>query len=528
MWDHATKMAGETSKNVNEILIKKAQIQQDKNDLLAAATTYIEVGDYMQAANIFGQNKWFDRLVELARILNKLEIKVLNRCADFFKKSGLFEHAAEVYEKLGDAKGLMTMYIELQRWDDAFRLAEMYDDLRQDIYLPYANWLALNERFVEAQQNYRKAGRMDLALKVMNQLLDNAIAEHRYNDASYYCHVLSNEFIEVLPNRGTELSGEQAAALEQFKKFQDLADLYYAYHPVYRFVEEPFTSHLPESIFHMARFLLWRALKSPKSWPTSGISLSYVLFALVRLSKGLKTFKFGQFVTNRLLHHERLRTSWRPVVEANTMYFKGQAHTDAEELSPLCWQCGSVNPLWTQTNDTFSTKNELRPTCVYCTAAFTVSTYSFENLALIEFTPGDGISEEEALKLIHDQSSKLSKRPENLSSNQVDRLDLQKDSMDMSALASAIHGETRYRSGVSEFNRDALLELDASETFIVRFGKAGVPSRFFKAAISGSSLVMCQYCFRFFHAEDWEFVILQHGACPFCRMKVERDSLTGP
>ena len=40
-------------------------------------------------------------------------------------------------------------------------MAETYPEHREQIYVPYAKWLAESDKFVEAQKAFHKAGRPD-------------------------------------------------------------------------------------------------------------------------------------------------------------------------------------------------------------------------------------------------------------------------------------------------------------------------------------------------------------------------------
>ena len=66
---------------------KKAKMHRDRNDLVEAAKTYIEVGDYLQAIDILGPNKYLDKLMEVARKLSKNETKALSRCIYYFRSN---------------------------------------------------------------------------------------------------------------------------------------------------------------------------------------------------------------------------------------------------------------------------------------------------------------------------------------------------------------------------------------------------------------------------------------------------------
>ena len=42
--------------------------------------------------------------------------------------------------------------------------------------------------------------------------------------------------------------------LAKFKEFQTKANIYYAYHTIQRYTDEPFTSYMPEALFNISRF----------------------------------------------------------------------------------------------------------------------------------------------------------------------------------------------------------------------------------------------------------------------------------
>lgn len=59
--------------------------------------------------------------------------------------------------------------------------------------------------------------------------------------------------------------------LEKYYKNENLAEIYYAYNAIHRYLEDPFTSFIQESLFNIARFLLAKITEyTPK-----GISLLY-------------------------------------------------------------------------------------------------------------------------------------------------------------------------------------------------------------------------------------------------------------
>ena len=61
------------------------------------------------------------------------------------------------------------------------------------------------------------------------------------------------------PN-GSSLEIEQQVS--KFHDYMDLAEVYNVYHRIYCFVEQPFTSHIPEALHNMARFLAHRIMKT--------------------------------------------------------------------------------------------------------------------------------------------------------------------------------------------------------------------------------------------------------------------------
>ena len=104
---------------------------------------YLAAGEFIKAIEIMGQNGWVERYKKLNtyvlniiiislmyyviyfndhRILNvvhdvdKSEKEVLQCCVQKLKRLAQFNSAAEVLEKLGDIKALVTLHIETQQW----------------------------------------------------------------------------------------------------------------------------------------------------------------------------------------------------------------------------------------------------------------------------------------------------------------------------------------------------------------------------------------------------------------------------
>lgn len=106
---------------------------------------YLAAGEFTKAVEIMGQNGWVERCVcvctcpsacvasscisylkfsmhETNRILNlvhdldKSETEVLQSCAHHLKRLSQYNSAAEVFEKLGDFKALVSLHIETQQW----------------------------------------------------------------------------------------------------------------------------------------------------------------------------------------------------------------------------------------------------------------------------------------------------------------------------------------------------------------------------------------------------------------------------
>ncbi|KAJ3351285.1 hypothetical protein HDU83_009012 [Entophlyctis luteolus] len=421
MWEYATQLAAECNMDPVDILKRKAQTQQDRNDLIAAANTYIEVGDYVHAINIIGPTGAVDRLIEISRKLGKNDSKALNRCLFYFKKFNHHAYAAECLMKMGDISQLLALHVELMQWEEAFKIVETYPEFTQQIYLPYANWLATNDRYMEAQANYRKAGRIDEAMRVLEKLAKNSVTEWRFNDAAYYYHLLSIEYLQLVPDNllPNKLEEKHIDALSMFGIHRATSEIYFAYHSVRKFVDEPFTSHVSESLLNMATFLLNYTMTHPT--PT-GISKVHILFALTKLAKSMGAYKLSRYGYERLQNY-KIKPEWEHTTDIASLTIRGKPSEDREDILPLCFNCSTVNPMLNAKGDT----------CIQCKEKFIRSMYSFQILPLSEFVLAEGISDAEAQALINkeplclDESKNRRRTRKSESSaeisNQISRID---------------------------------------------------------------------------------------------------------
>ncbi len=134
------------------LITKQADWAKNINEPRAAAEMYLAAGEHLKAIEIIGDHNWADMLIDVARKLDKAEREPLSRCAFFFKKMEQYAYAAETYTKMGDTKALVMLHVESRHWEAAFTLIEKHPEFKDDVYVPYAQWLAENDRFEEAQR----------------------------------------------------------------------------------------------------------------------------------------------------------------------------------------------------------------------------------------------------------------------------------------------------------------------------------------------------------------------------------------
>ena len=179
----------------------------------------------------------------------------------------------EIYRKKGDLRAVVSLYVEAGDWTEAFRLAEQQPEFKEQIYTPYAKYLAESDRFVEAQRAFHQAGRPDEAFRVLQELTVNAVNENRFDDASYYYWILAMQDLDM-----AQAAEEPGPHIAKFREDHSKAEIYYAYHTIQRYTDEPFTSYMPEALFNISRYLLHELVKDqPK-----GVSKFSVLYALAK------------------------------------------------------------------------------------------------------------------------------------------------------------------------------------------------------------------------------------------------------
>ncbi|XP_068058482.1 intraflagellar transport protein 122 homolog isoform X3 [Anomalospiza imberbis] len=457
MFDHAKEFLGSGDPKDTKMLIKKqADWAKDIHEPKAAVEMYLSAGEHMKAIEISGDHGWVDMLIEIARKLDKAEREPLAKCAFYFKQLDNPGYAAETYMKVGDLKALVQLHVETHRWEEAFALSEKHPEFKDEVYVPYAQWLAESDRFEEAQKAFHKAGRQREAVRVLEQLTHNAVLESRFDDAAYYYWMLSMQCLDI----AQENEGQQTEMLQKFHHFQHLAEVYHVYHFIQRYTEEPFSFHLPETLFNISRFLLHSLTKETPL----GISKVNTLLALAKQSKALGAYKLARHAYDKL-QGLQIPDRFQKSVELGSLTIRSKPFHDSEELVPLCYRCSTNNPLL----------NNLGNVCINCRQPFVFSASSYEVLHLVEFFLEDGITDEEAVALINLEAPRVSKR------------------------------EDKWQERMTDHAQSLRLD-DSTDT------------------IEDDDPFTAKLSFEMFHTEDYELLILQHNCCPFCRRRVDESN----
>ncbi|XP_042679498.1 intraflagellar transport protein 122 homolog isoform X2 [Centrocercus urophasianus] len=511
MFDYAKDFLRSGDPKDTKMLIKKqADWAKNINEPKAAVEMYLSAGEHMKAIEISGDHGWVDMLIEIARKLDKAEREPLSKCAFYFKKLNNPGYAAETYMKVGDLKALVSLHVETHRWEEAFALSEKHPEFKDEVYVPYAQWLAENDRFEEAQKAFHKAGRQREAVRVLEQLTHNAVVESRFNDAAYYYWMLSMQCLDI----AQENEDQKTEMLQKFHHFQRLAEVYHVYHYIQRYTEEPFSFHLPETLFNISRFLLHSLTKETPL----GISKINTLFTLAKQSKALGAYKLARHAYDKL-QGLQIPARFQKSVELGSLTIRSKPFHDSEELVPLCYRCSTNNPLL----------NNLGNVCINCRQPFVFSASSYEVLHLVEFYLEDGITDEEAVSLIDLEAPRLNKsgnKWQEMMSDDAQSLRLN-DSAVITEDDDPFTAKLSFEGG-SEFvpvvvNRAVLRSMSRRDVLIKRWPRP-LRWQYYRSLLPDASITMCPSCFQMFHTEDYELLVLQHNCCPFCRRRIDESN----
>jgi intraflagellar transport protein 122 len=245
----------------------------------------------------------------------------------------------------------MALHVELHKWDEAKMLAKQNPEMEAMIWLPYADWLSANDKFDEAQEAYKKAGRPDLSLRIIEFLTYNAVTEKRFQDAAQYYWMLSAESLRLVKETGEKASKEDKKFLGSFEEYMKLAEIYQAYHLIHKFIEESYQAVIQgplfnEAIFNASRFLINNLGKRQPL----GVSKVYTYYALSILG-----FRFEAFKTARLgyekLQQLKIPAQWQEEIDLASLKCRSKPFSDKESFEVICNRCMAANPLINPSGD---------------------------------------------------------------------------------------------------------------------------------------------------------------------------------
>ena len=214
-------------------------------------------------------------------------------------------------------------------------LAKQNPELNQLIYLPYADWLSGEDKFDEAQEAYKKAGRPELSLRIVEFLASNAVDEKRFNDAATYYWSLAKESLRLVKDCNNP-SKEDLVYYRKYEDFVYRSEAYQAYQLVHSLIENPYQNMIDgalynESIFNAAVFLT----NSLQKRTLQGISKVYIYYALSYLGVKLEAFKTARFGYEKL-QTLKIPKEWQEEIDLAALKIRSKPFSDKEGLQPIC------------------------------------------------------------------------------------------------------------------------------------------------------------------------------------------------
>jgi len=503
--------SGEDTVNMIELLQRQAKWLLNLNETQAAAEVFWAAGDYAKAISIVD-----DTMQSMAGLMAKIRAlkntdPALGKAAQYFKEHGHHQFAKETYLKMGDFKSLMELHIECHKWEEAFTLLKTQKGLSSDIYLPYAEWLAVHDRFDEASEAFRQANRAEEAHSLLRQLTENSITENRFGDAAYYTWLLASECARNPPN-AKEMAAEclkleptSMTEDQPFKLLMRRAELYSAYSIVHEFITSRFTIRLEETIFYAAMTVLSIL---GDDLPPVGISRVNCLFVMGNLGISLGAYRHARTMFQKLLTL-RVPKSWWDIIDTACLKIRTKPYCDKEDLALVCYRCGTTNLM--------SANN-----CANCNEEFIRGFCSFDCLPLVEFYIDPAIDPERAETLIKTTPRTILSTNEwegesgNVQSMTLDDQADGDEEREFNIQLMSVDGEGGFRDIVA--NETMLTGMNPAHVFIRKFGSS-VKTRYFKTVMPDIPLAQCPNCCKIFYEDDFDLAVLKFNGCPFCRFK---------
>jgi len=433
--------------DLNDLTLKQAKWLQEINDWRGAAELHLTLSQYMLACKIIVESNaaidgasgtpaafgtapgepvapWKSYLLDVMRRVPKEQSEVLNYCGDSFVAVGEDDMARETYTKLGNISKLMFLFGRKQLWTEAAKLAEEHPgEFDCSVFLPYAEWLLTEDRFMDAMHAYKRADRKDLGRRVLEELTYNSVVESRFKDAAYYYWLLSREYeataVELATARadGGKLlrSGRQGEGSadnafhakevvlsvteceQQVAECTHKADLYYAYATIHSYVMDPFTVHQAETLFQTCRFLINSLGSNPQDGAVPyGISKASVYYTLAKQAMKLSCYKLARHSFERLGKLQLSLRKHEDEIDLDMLIVQAKPVLDNPDYAPACYRCGVSNALL----NPFTNKHAKGDVCASCGHPFVRSFINFDILPLVEFVPDPSITDEEAIELV--------------------------------------------------------------------------------------------------------------------------------
>ena len=304
------------------------------------------------------------------------------------------------------------------------------------------------------------------------------------------------EALREIKSPPSAMTIEDQTLLGRFSELYDKAEIYYAYELIHTAVYSPFKTTHPSTLFNVSRFLLMRTLN--REAPT-GVSISNIVYVLAKHSMDLSAFKLARFACNKL-QTLLLPPEWQSEVDMKSIIVRSKPFSDAEELLPVCYRCSTVNPM-------LNTQGDF---CINCGAPFIRSFVTFEHLPLIEFELDDGISDQDATRLLGEDAGVSEIRnagksnPSQGGSKGSNVLRLDEGDM-IHNINDSFAAQQMVPNATIKVDKATLRNLKTAEVIVRPWPNPCIPNQYFRITDNEVPL-MVGPCGHFFEQDEYEMV----------------------